>query len=127
MRRGQISFVALEQILLAAVALLIAITAYYVYKSSRLEKTLQRLEFDIRSQQVRYGKAWEKFAPFMENFPYDPNSFKFIGEPIDGIVFDPEKIVFLEIKTGKSALTQKQRAIRELVKAKKVEWEELRF
>ena len=49
-----------------------------------------------------------------------------IGEPIDGVVFGREKIVFLEIKAGGSKLSQRQKAIKEMVDKKRVEWEEIR-
>jgi len=110
-----------------SILLLVCVSLYYMSKSARLQKLIEQLQFDLKSCQVKYGKAWEKFVPFMKSFPYNPNDFKFIGEPIDGIVFDPNKIVFLEVKTGKSQLSQKQKNVKELVEKKKVEWEEIRY
>jgi predicted Holliday junction resolvase-like endonuclease len=59
--------------------------------------------------------------------------FRWLGDPIDLIVFDgysednPQKITFLEIKSGNSKLTSKQNKIKELIEKKKVEWEEFRI
>jgi len=60
-----------------------------------------------------------------------------MGQPIDYIVFDWDedsdknrtdgRIVMLDVKSGKSQLTKKQRRIRDLVKAGKVEWREIRL
>jgi predicted Holliday junction resolvase-like endonuclease len=57
---------------------------------------------------------------------------RFIGSPIDMIVFpglsrgDPEEIVILEVKTGKSAqLTPQQKKIRQLVEDGMVRWDEI--
>ncbi len=118
------------EIITALLVIAIVILAVLLFRQFRLTAKLGQLleeaAFDIRSQQVKYGKAWEKFAPFMKNFKYNPNDFKFIGEPIDGVVFGKEKIVFLEIKAGGSKLSQRQKAIKEMVDKKRVEWEEIR-
>jgi len=80
-----------------------------------------------KSSEVRLGQIAEKLAPFLEDFPYSPEDATFLGQPIDYIVFDDDSIVFLEIKTGKSKLSAKQRHIRDLVKNKYVEWKEIRI
>ena len=89
-----------------------------LYKKEKHKKT---------SISVRHGKLLEHLVPWIkEIFPYDPQKFRFIGNPIDGIVFDDKKIVFVEIKTGKSSLNPSQKKIKSLVKEKKVEWKEIR-
>jgi len=80
------------------------------------------------SASVRYGKFLEHYIPWIkEIFPHDPTKFRFIGNPIDGILFDDDKIVFLEFKTGNSKLSETQRKIKSLVKEKKVEWKEIKI
>ena len=113
-------------LLVAAIIILLILLIRQFKITAKLNEALQQFTTDIKSQQVKYGKAWEKFAPFMKNFKYEPNDFKFIGEPIDGVVFGREKIVFLEIKAGGSKLSQRQKAIKEMVDKKRVEWEEIR-
>ena len=79
------------------------------------------------STSVKYGKFLEQYIPWIRKiFPYNPERFRFIGNPIDGILFDENKIIFLEFKTGKSKLNQTQRKIKSLVENKRVEWKEIR-
>jgi len=69
-----------------------------------------------KSSEIRLGRIGENMAPFFEEWPYDPNDFRFLGSPIDRVQFTEGSIIFVEIKTGKSRLTGKQRMIRDLVK-----------
>jgi len=69
-------------------------------------------------------------APYLPEFKYDPTEARFIGSPIDLIVFpglsrgEPEEIVIMEIKTSRSAqLTPQQRKIRQLIEEGMVRWE----
>ncbi|TVT43723.1 hypothetical protein FNT36_06455 [Hymenobacter setariae] len=84
-----------------------------------------------RSQAVILGKVTEHLVPFQNGFPFNPKEARFIGSPIDIIVFDGidnEDIVdiyILEIKTGNSSLNKRQRLIRDAVLNKRVHWREL--
>lgn len=84
-----------------------------------------------RSQAVILGKVTEHLVPFQKNFPFNPKEARFIGSPIDIIVFDGidnEDVVdiyILEIKTGNSSLNKRQRLIRDAVINKRVHWREL--
>jgi predicted Holliday junction resolvase-like endonuclease len=80
------------------------------------------LEEKKRSMSALYGKTTEQFAPFMKKYPYDTGRFRFIGSPIDGVQFEDEKIIFVEIKAANSKLSQNQKRIKRLVDEKKVEW-----
>ncbi len=105
------------------VLMLIALMRYVFF----LKKRISELRFSIRSQSIKHGKNWENFVPFMDEFKKyaEKDNFVFIGHPIDGIAFDDDAIKFIEIKTGKSSLSPKQRKIKEMVKEKKVRWVEL--
>ena len=65
-------------------------------------------------------------------FPYNPKDVRFLGSPIDLVVFDGlaegrlRRIVFVEVKTGGSGLTSRERFVRDVVQAGEVEWAELR-
>ena len=80
-----------------------------------------------RSENVKHGQTWEQFVPFAKDFPFAKEDFKFLGKPVDGIVFGEDKISFVEIKTGSSGLNAKQKQVRDLVNDKKVEWKEIRY
>jgi len=84
-------------------------------------------EFNNKSLVVKHGKHWEQFTPFMNNFPGNKENFRFLGTPIDGVIFDDDEIKFVEIKTGTSRLSEKQQHIKNLVERKKVSWKELRY
>jgi predicted Holliday junction resolvase-like endonuclease len=47
--------------------------------------------------------------------------------PVDYIIFENDKIVFLEVKTGRSSLSRTQRDIKKLITEGKVVWEEIRL
>jgi predicted Holliday junction resolvase-like endonuclease len=85
-----------------------------------------------RSMAVTVGKVHEQLVPFMPDFPYNPKDARFLGTPIDFIVFDglsdgdALSIAFVEVKTGNSDLTSRERRVRDAVRAGRVEWVEHR-
>ncbi|MFC1931824.1 Holliday junction resolvase-like protein [Chloroflexota bacterium] len=83
-----------------------------------------------QSRAVLGGKFTEQMAPYLPEFKYDPTEARFIGSPIDLIVFpglargDPEEIVIIEIKTSKTGqLTPQEKKIRQLIEDGMVRWE----
>lgn len=56
----------------------------------------------------------------------------FLGQPIDYIIFeglkddDIKKVVFLEVKTGQSKLTKREKSLKNAIDKKRVSWKELR-
>jgi predicted Holliday junction resolvase-like endonuclease len=79
------------------------------------------------------GQFSEQLAPFLPNFKYKPTECKFLGKPIDLIVYDGmdekviNEIVFVEIKSGDSELNTIQRKIRDAIKNGRVKWDEYRI
>jgi predicted Holliday junction resolvase-like endonuclease len=91
-------------------------------------KTLAEKNLSERkSSEVRVGKIAENFAPFLENFPYNAKHCHFLGQPIDFIVWEDNKIVFVEIKSGKAQLSSSQRNIRDIIANKNVSFEVFRI
>lgn len=84
---------------------------------------LTRVHFEKRSLSTKYGKLSEQFMPFLEHYPYDPQLFRFLGTPIDGVQFGQDEIVFLEFKAAGGALSPAQRHVRELIEEHKVRFE----
>lgn len=103
---------------------------------------------EIKKQKTRAGSAnaskgqlLEKWTPFLNVKGVDPNwdaeNWIFIGNPLDYVVFDWKNntkenladggIYFIEVKAAKSNLSTKQRRIRDLIKAGKIEWREVRL
>ncbi len=87
----------------------------------------------LRSQAVIAGKVQEQLVPLLPGFQFNPKDARFLGSPVDLIVFDGldegtlRRIVFLEVKTGGSALSGRERQLRNAVLEGRVEWEELRL
>jgi predicted Holliday junction resolvase-like endonuclease len=80
-----------------------------------------------KSSEVRLGRISESLAPFLDGWPWDPNSFRFLGNPIDGIQFNQDELIFVEIKTGKSRLSASQKWIKDLVLNGKVSFATFRI
>lgn len=95
---------------------------------SKQQEDIHKLLSQKKSSEVRLGQIGEHFAPLLEGFPYNSKNARFLGSPIDFVVFELEqdKIVFIEFKTGNSRETAKQRHIRDIVKRGNVEYRVMR-
>ncbi|MDD5253754.1 MAG: Holliday junction resolvase-like protein [Candidatus Nanoarchaeia archaeon] len=86
-----------------------------------------------RSRNTLLGKLWEQIVPYLPSFKHNPADMRFIGSPIDYIVFegmdkkDIQKVIFLEVKTRGSKLNPQEKKLREAIEKKRVKWEEIRF
>jgi predicted Holliday junction resolvase-like endonuclease len=113
-----------------AIGLLLAWVYFLIWKvrytTSIREDAVQR------SQAVTAGKVHEQLIPYLPGFPFNPKDVRFLGSPIDLVVFDGlaegqvRRVVFLEVKTGRAGLTSRERSVRDAVQAGEVEWAELR-
>jgi len=93
-----------------------------------LKQELENKDKYILNAYKKFGRMFEQFVPFTKRFSKeDKENFKFLGQPIDGIIFGKDKIIFVEIKTGKSELTENQKRVRDLIQQKKVNFWEVRF
>ena len=86
-----------------------------------------------RSTAVTRGQVTEHPVPFFGNdFGYNPRDCRFLGSPIDFVVFaglgetDVHEIVFVEVKTGRSRLGAREREVRKAVLERRVAWREVR-
>ncbi|SDB99157.1 Holliday junction resolvase-like protein [Acinetobacter boissieri] len=90
------------------------------------------------SRAVLKGKMAEQFAPILPEFNYLPADARFLGDPIDYVIFDGYtafrdgegraediKVIFMDIKSGKARLTAGQKAIAQSIDQKKVRFETL--
>jgi predicted Holliday junction resolvase-like endonuclease len=84
-----------------------------------------------QSRAVLGGLVSEQIAPLLPGFPYDPGDCRFIGKPVDFIVFrgmnqgQIAEVIFLEVKSGASrTLNEQERRLREVIQAGKVRWAE---
>jgi predicted Holliday junction resolvase-like endonuclease len=85
-----------------------------------------------KSQSIMMGKTLEHLIPFFPEFKWNPRDARFLGSPVDLIVFDGlseghlRQIVFVEIKTNISQLNAREVQIRDIIKSGRVTWEEIR-
>ena len=87
-----------------------------------------------RSRTVLGGLAGEQVAPYLPGFPCNPADVRFIGKPIDYLGFagasegnEIKEILFIEVKTGQSQLSEREREIKNLVQKGKVRYVEYRL
>ena len=86
-----------------------------------------------RSLAVTAGKVHEQLVPYLPEFGFNPKDARFLGSPVDLVVFDGlaagdvKRVVFLEVKTGGAPLTTRERQVREVIDAREVVWAELRL
>jgi len=84
----------------------------------------------LHGARVDRGLVAEQFAPFSKKFNelgWDPQEFKFLGRPVDGIQFQDDEVIIVEFKTGAAQLAPRQRNIKRLITEGKVRFEEIRF
>lgn len=92
-----------------------------------------RKEAIMKSRAVIGGQFSEQLAPYLPNFKYLPTECKFIGKPIDFLVFkgmdekNINEIVFMEVKSGNSKLSAQEKNLKDAIDKKKVRWEEYRI
>lgn len=86
------------------------------------QEQFNKLLSQKKSSEVRTGKIAEQISPFLSDYPLEPRTARFIGDPIDFVHFDEDKVTFVEVKSGKSQLSTKQRRIRDMIKAGKVDF-----
>jgi predicted Holliday junction resolvase-like endonuclease len=86
----------------------------------------------LRSQATISGLVHEQLLPFLPEFPFNPKDARFLGTPVDLVVFDGldagqiRGIVFLEVKTGGATLSARERQVRDAIRAGNVSWLEIR-
>jgi len=82
-----------------------------------------------RSLAITKGKVTEHIVPYLPGFDLDPKDIRFLGTPIDLIAFkglnasaEGVEIVFIEVKTGRSVLSAREKAVKKAVEEKRVSW-----
>jgi len=121
-------------LLVAAALALAALALWLAFQRWKARYTLAvRQDAVLRSQAVTAGKVAEQLVPYLPGFPFNPKDARFLGTPVDLMVFDGlndgqmRRVVFVEVKTGGSALSPRERRVKDAVQARQVEWLELRL
>lgn len=92
------------------------------------------------SRAVLKGKMAEQFAPILPEFRYLPSDAKFIGDPVDYLIFDGYtdfrdgeghaddiEVILVDIKSGGARLTKGQQAIAEAIRQGRMRFETIRI
>lgn len=132
----------LTTIVLFVIFLIGLIIAYLIGRSAGVksrdrhweaELPVHRKDAILRSRAVLGGQFSEQLAPFLPGFKYKPTECRFIGKPVDLIVFngmdekDINEIVFVEVKSRNSRLSSSEKNLKKAIEGKKVRWEEYRI
>jgi predicted Holliday junction resolvase-like endonuclease len=118
-------------VLLGLLIGLLLAAVYVLWWKWRYTRAVRR-DAVLRSEAVTVGKVSEQLLPFFPEFRFNPRDARFLGAPVDLVVFDGlaegrcERVVFVEVKTRGARLTARERLVREAVEAGRVEWLELR-
>lgn len=128
-------------IIFAVIFLIGLVIAYIVGKRARhsnreaywLEQLpLERKDAIMKSRAVLGGQFSEQLAPYLPNFEFNPTEYRFVGKPIDFIVFkgadekNIDEVIFVEVKSGNAKLNQHERNLKDTIDQKKVRWVEYR-
>jgi predicted Holliday junction resolvase-like endonuclease len=131
-------------------AFILGIVAAYLFFRQRISVIEERARNDLerwklectneirkdsvnRSRSTLKGRISEQMAPLLPEFPFFPADARFIGNPIDFVVFDgytkakDEKddmisVVFVEVKKGKGKLTRVESLIKKAVEEGRISW-----
>lgn len=92
------------------------------------------------SRAVLKGKMAEQLAPIMPEFHYLPSDAKFLGDPVDYVIFngysefrdgeghaDNIEVILVDIKSGGARLTKGQQAIAQAIREGRVRFETIRI
>ena len=103
----------------------------YMARKQHEEKIPKEREEAIKqSRAVLSGQFSEQIAPYLPDFPFNPTEARFIGKPIDFVVFKGmdekkiEEIVFVEVKSGQSQLSKIEKSLKSAVENKNISWHE---
>jgi predicted Holliday junction resolvase-like endonuclease len=129
---------------LLVIGALVSITNITKAEVKRLEQIIVKKELELveeikkarkdstfRSSAVNWGKTIEHFVPFMTKFPVPAEDVVFVGMPIDYVGFTSTdsktdcKVHFIEVKSGNSSLSTKQKNIKKAIEEGRVIFHEI--
>ena len=140
----------IPDLLIIVLAFLLGLVAAYLFFRQRISVIEERARNDLerwklectsdirkdsvnRSRSTLKGRISEQMAPLLPEFPFSPADARFIGNPIDFVVFDgytnakDEKgdvisVVLVEVKKGKGKLSRVESLVKGAVEEGRVSW-----
>ncbi len=124
---------------LVALALLRTAVAFARYRATYRygdeDLAAARRDAVRRSRSALAGRSSEQLAPLFDGFAerYDPADARFLGAPVDFVVFDGlgngelREVVLVEVKTGAGRLNANERQVRDAIDEGRVGYELIRL
>jgi predicted Holliday junction resolvase-like endonuclease len=137
-------------LIIPAIAFILGLVAAYLFFRQQISAIEGRARNDLerwklectsdirkdsvnRSRSTLKGRISEQMAPLLPEFPFASADARFIGNPIDFVVFDgytnakDEKgdvisVVLVEVKKGKGKLTRVESLIKKAVEEGRISW-----
>jgi predicted Holliday junction resolvase-like endonuclease len=134
----------MESLLVVALVLAVAAIFWLVLKHAAYRTRHKWTDGDLdaarhdsinRSRSVVSGRVQEHLAPLCPDFlnQFNPKDARFLGTPVDFIVFDGldegqvRNVCFVEVKTGRSALSSRERGVRRAIEDGHVSFQMMRL
>jgi predicted Holliday junction resolvase-like endonuclease len=154
-------------IVFIVIILLFTLAAFFLYRQLRitqneLSETSNNYETRIRDMMLKHqqdidkarhqsveqsrhtikGQIAEQLAPLLPGFPYHPSDCRFIGDPVDYVIFkgysehkeyqasevtEPLEIVVIDIKHNRASLSEGQKRIAKTIESRRVRFETIRI
>ena len=136
-----LSFIKTNYVLFVTLAFILALFLFFGILIGRfIQKAADSLHIKKeredavkKSRSVLLGQTGEQLAPFFKGFPCNPSDARFVGKPIDFVAFpgasegkEIKEVLIIEVKTGSSSLSARERQIKEAVRAGRVRYVEFR-
>ena len=119
--------------LLVLIVFLLTLLIIQFFRNQCDKKNLRK-DAVKRSKAVISGQVTEQIAPFLPDFPANPSDARFVGKPVDFIVFSGlsenekiDEILFVEVKTGKSLLSEREKEVKKAIEKGNVRYVEYRI
>ena len=121
---------------LLLIFVIIVLVLLLIIQQIAMSRKLKKIRQDAvkRSNAVKGGQIAEQLAPFLPNFPCNPADAHFLGQPIDYIAFpglcekdSVDEILLIEVKTGTSQLSSREKGIKQAVETGKIRYIEYRI
>ena len=121
-------------IFLSIVALALAIISFLfgaTHAKLSMKDEIRRIREESvkKSRAVTAGLMGEQVAPFLPDFPCNPADVRFVGKPIDFVGFpgssageEISEVLLIEVKTGNSTLSERERQIKSAVENGRVRY-----
>ena len=118
-----------------ALAVCLAFALGVLFQKVRTLRAIKDARQDAlkKSRATLGGQAAEQLAPFLPNFPCNPADVRFVGKPVDFVGFPGAaegkaicEVLIIEVKSGTSRLSERERQIKAAVESGRVRYVEYR-